>query len=41
MKSPVDRHARESGYPLSKRNYENISGMDSRFHGNDIFMGRK
>jgi hypothetical protein len=34
--SPVERHTRESGYLASVYKHEILSGMDSRFHGNDF-----
>jgi hypothetical protein len=37
----VERHTRESGYPASVYKHEILSGMDSRFHGNDFLTGQQ
>jgi hypothetical protein len=39
--SPLKRHTRESGYPASVYKHEILSGMDSRFHGNDLLAGQQ
>jgi hypothetical protein len=39
--SPLKRHTRESGYPARVYKHEILSGMDSRFHGNDLLAGQQ
>jgi hypothetical protein len=39
--NPVKRHTRESGHPASVYIHEILSGMDSRFHGNDFLTGQQ